>query len=122
VRTVVDEGKENPCVHKDSSEWSCLVVKVSGIDPRALRTIWWNEKTTGGVHVAVGEKRYSISSFVIRPIIGGIENKCAVLEVTVPKVVSQFALVISDKPPVAFQAAPAVTPRLNCDDLFRPRK
>jgi uncharacterized RmlC-like cupin family protein len=118
TRSVVDLlGKENPCVHAESSQSSCLVIKVSGIETNALVKIWMNETTTGGVYVAAGQAKYRISS-----ILGQTESRYTVLELTVPKDIIQFGLVVDHNPLVNFAAAATVAPKVSDEELFREPK
>jgi hypothetical protein len=114
-RSVVDRlGKENPCVHAESSQSSCLVIKVSGIETDALVRICMNETTTGGVYVAAGQAKYRISS-----IVGKTESRFTVLELTEPKDIIQFARVVDHNPRVDFEAGATVTPKVSDEELFR---
>lgn len=114
VKLVIDtQGKEQQCVEPDDSALSCLVVKVSGIDPNKLVDIWIS-KEKGGVYLSTGTEKYDISTIKVQD-----KSKYTLIEITVPKDAKEFSLVIGDAPPTAFKVDVTILEKINETDLFK---
>ena len=114
-RTLVSRsGEEQNCVHPDSSQNSCLLLKISGV---SMIDITGNqgEKET---YVSAGDAQYRFSTMHGR---GGMSDrtKYILLIFTVPKDLKEFDLKVGDVPPMKFKGSIAVVEKITEDELFK---
>ena len=107
------DGKEEFCRHDPESQFSCLAIKVSGVDSDRLFDIFANSETTGGIYVTAGDQKYRIGELR-----SSSDSKYIIVTVTAPKGANQLGLVVGTNLPVLFDVPAAVTQRLMLNALF----
>jgi len=117
VKILIDsEGKEAKCVLPESSPSSCLLLKISGIDPDKLVNIWIN-KGTGSIYLTAGDKKYNIGRIMTQD-----KSRFSLMEVNVPKDVKEFSLVVGEMPAISFKVDPAIVEKVSQAALFKESK